>query len=273
MKYISYNQLCSLGLSCILGLSYILLFKPCIAYSQSPAHQSSTHLDTSPKTKEQESDLKSIPVSSIQFKESIKLKSDLQTWESPGFRVSLTYLESMLSGLDSAPSFEALGVEVGAGARLDKEWSLLAHFQYLGAFDGDQATGLRFMGLLVPSYHWKGMSIGFGVGVAGFIEQRNTRRDAYPGDVNTLVASYTYTSQDEPVPQCTGFGPAGTFQIAYWYEWSEITALGLGIRGEYQKVACESTTDRVEPDTAKAIVRRQWWSHQGWSLFGGFSWR
>ena len=76
-----------------------------------------------------------------------------------------------------------------------------------------------------------------------------------------------------PLPQCTGFGPAGELKLAYWLKLSELTALGIGILGEYQRVGCEAPTRRVEPDTAKAIVRRQWWTHQGWSVFGGFSWR
>ena len=222
-----------------------------------------------------EKDLKlpKIPVDRIKFQDSVQLKSDSESWDLAGFRVSLTYVQGALDGQAQQPDFDTLGIEVGVGARLDQEWSLMTQFRYVGTFESDLPVGLRFSGLIMSSYHWKGLTWGIGLGVGSIVEARNVRPDSNPNDVNNLVASYTYSETEAPLPQCTGFGPVGAVQMAYWYPWSEITSIGLGVRGDYQRVGCETPTRRVEPDTAKAIMRRQWWTHMGWSVFGGLSWR
>ena len=40
-----------------------------------------------------------------------------------------------------------------------------------------------------------------------------------------------------------------------------------------QYTACVDRTGVVEPDTAQAIIREQYWPHLGFWFGGGFTWR
>ena len=47
----------------------------------------------------------------------------------------------------------------------------------------------------------------------------------------------------------------------------------LAAEGTGQWTGCVHDTNRFEPDTGKAIVRRQFWPHAGATLTAGISWR
>ena len=49
------------------------------------------------------------------------------------------------------------------------------------------------------------------------------------------------------------------------------TSVALEVVGQW--TGCVDDTDRVEPDTGTAIVRRQWWPHAGATLGWGIAWR
>ena len=90
---------------------------------------------------------------------------------------------------------------------------------------------------------------------------------------STLGASYTFPSPGPPLPSCSGIGVTGLARA----EWS--IALGpramtaFGLEGTGQWTGCVDDTGLVEPDTGKAIVRRQWWPHVGVIGSWGVMWR
>ena len=49
--------------------------------------------------------------------------------------------------------------------------------------------------------------------------------------------------------------------------------LAVAIETLGQWTGCVHDTNRFEPDTGKAIVRRQWWPHTGGTLAVGITWR
>ena len=134
--------------------------------------------------------------------------------------------------------------------------------------------GVAFSGILAPTLHvWKGLKASVGVGVGGAVELQPARRNPNPEYDDILVASYTYPSNAEPLPNCVGFGMLGAAQLAYWYPLSGLTSFGIGLRYDYSEFACERSTRRVEPDSAEAILIRQWWAQHAWSASVGLSWR
>lgn len=213
-----------------------------------------------------------------QPQESLPLKTDEVTWTDSGFRLQLNIVDGELIGLDGAPDGETIGVEVVAGARLDLDWSLLGSLRYTPVSSNSPVSsnlsGLRFSALIEPTYHlWRGLTLGVGLGTAGILERDSSRPDPDPEQASTLVASYTYPNSVQPLAQCNGFGSLAAARLGYWYDLSNITSIGVSVRFDYQHILCEHSTNRVEPDSAEPIVRRQWWSHFAWSLTGGFSWR
>ena len=210
------------------------------------------------------------PISS--FKSTLQLKSDSATWDTSGFRVQLNFCGGDLLEGAPAPPSALLGVEFLIGARLDADWSMMTSLRYASASGG--ISGLSFSGLLEPTYHlWRGLTLSVGVGVAGVVESAEVRTDRNPEQTSIIVSSYTFPADAPLISSCTGFGGVTAARLGYWFTLSEITAIGVSARLDYQRIACEQSTDRVEPDTAEGIMRRQWWSQLGWSVSGGLSWR
>ena len=205
------------------------------------------------------------------FTESDLILSDGARWRSAGFRLGLGYYQSVMRGLGSTPSGEVNGVEIGLSARLDPDWSIDGEVRY--GLGGGGLGGLVFSGMLSGAWHWFNLSAALGVGVAGHIEQSESRPDPYPVLMNEVVASYTLPERQPPLAQCVGFGPMTGLKISYHLPISQITAVHIGIRADLARVTCEQDTERVEPDTAQGIVIRQYWTRWSWSWVGGVAWR
>ena len=175
------------------------------------------------------------------------------------------------TGIESAPSSSIEGVQVGVGARLDPMWSVESALRYGGG--SGERSGLAFSGLLSAIYHYRHLGVGLGVGVAGISELRDARLDPYGDLMSEVVASYTVASDRPPLSQCVGFGPLIGATLEYRFPLTSIMTLHIAARADRSRVACELSTDRVEPDSARGIVLRQYWEGWSWSWMGGLSWR
>ena len=207
----------------------------------------------------------------LDFVESEQLLDHHALWRQDGFRVDLSYYSETINGFGEAPSGSTQGVHIGLGARLDEDWSISGTLRYgVGA---EELSGLNFSGTLSTLYHLSDFALGFGLGVIGVEELEGARADKRPQLINEIVASYTLSESSEPISRCVGFGPLGAFNAIYRLPISKIFGLKVGVQLSLARLGCERDTDRVEPDTAKGIVIRQYWSRWAWSVFGGLSWR
>jgi len=157
--------------------------------------------------------------------------------------------------------------------RLDASWSLMASFQYAGASAAGGLAGLRFAGTVDPTWHvTRNLALAVGFGFGGIVETSRSRPDIDPLP-STINTSYTFPSSNPPLPTCSGVGAAGLVRAEWSMALGPRTAFNIALEGIGQRTACVADTGRVEPDTGQAIVRRQFWTHTGVTLGGGFTWR
>lgn len=204
---------------------------------------------------------------------SLATESDRAAWGKSGFRLGLGLVYGKLSGLSGAPSGGLLGALVRIGLQLDPQWSLHASFEYASASQAGGLSGLRFAGTLDPTLHvtsW--LSVALGVGFGGLVEGVTGRPDSDPLP-STLETSYTFPSASPPLPSCTGLGAAALLRVQAAYVLGPRSQTNLALEGVGQWTGCVEESERVEPDTGRAIVRRQWWPHLGITLAWGFAWR
>lgn len=205
---------------------------------------------------------------------SLSTESDGAAWLRPGFRLQLGLAYGRLVGLDGAPDGRLVGPLLRAGLRLDESWSLLGSFEYLAASADGGLSGLRYAGTIEPTFHaTPNLSVALGIGFGGIVEGRNTGRvnpDPQPG---TLESSYTFPDARTPLPSCDGVGVTGIAHVDWMFVLGPRSSTGLSLEALGQWTGCESSTGRVEPDTARPIVRRQFWPHLGVTLAWLVAWR
>lgn len=204
---------------------------------------------------------------------SLPTEADADAWQRGGLRLGLGAGFGRVRGLEGAPGGRLLGVVLRLGLRLDADWSVVASFQYQRASSVGGLSGLRFSGTLDPTWHvTRHLALAAGLGFGGIVEGRTSRPDVDPLP-STLDTSYTFPTASPPLPSCSGAGGAGVLRA----EWSVVlgprAAISLGLEGFGQWTGCVQDTGRVEPDTGKAIVRRQWWPHLGVTAVWGITWR
>lgn len=222
--------------------------------------------------------LKPPPPAPDKFIEGEELRSVDQLWSEPGFRLSLHGLYGALYSADLYSADQELdaslkGVEVSAGARLSPQWSLSGRLQYALA-EGTRLSGLHFNASLEPSLQvtsW--LSVSASLGLAGIIEFDDIRADQQAELNGQLVAPYDHPQGDPPLARCEGFGRSEALRLNLRYLLGAHSALSAGVYVSHQLVTCLQSTDRVEPDSATPIERRQRWEHLSWGVTGGFSWR
>jgi hypothetical protein len=203
---------------------------------------------------------------------SLPTEADQDAWLRAGFRLSLGLTYGRMQGLEGAPSGRLLGPTVRVGLRLDRDWSIIASFQYLNAASPSSLHGLRFGGTIDPTWHaTRHFSLAIGLGFAGIVGGR------YGMDVmpfgSTLGTSYTFPSASPSVPGCSGVGAAGLVRTQWSWVLGPRAATDLGLEAFGQWTGCVDDTGRVEPDTGQAIVRRQWWPHIGGTGTWSITWR
>ncbi|MEO8706210.1 MAG: hypothetical protein ABI867_39635 [Kofleriaceae bacterium] len=204
---------------------------------------------------------------------SLPTEADRLAWQRPGFRLELGFTYGELRGLRGAPSGRLIGPKLRAGLRLDARWSLLASFEYAAASRENQLSGLRFAGTLDPTWHvTPSLSLAVGFGFGGIVEGRTMRADPEPLP-DTIESSYTFPDASSPLPSCSGVGAAGLVRAQWGYVLGPRSQLTVAAEAVGQWTGCVDDTGRVEPDTGKAIVRRQWWPHAGGTLTVGIAWR
>jgi hypothetical protein len=204
---------------------------------------------------------------------SLPTQADRNAWQTSGFRLGLGLVYGRLVGLRGAPSGRLIGPTVRVGLRLDERWSLLASFQYAAASQSGGLSGLRFAGTLDPTWHvTPSVSVALGIGFGGIVEGRTGRMDADPLP-STLDTSYTFPDSRTPVASCSGVGVAGLARVEWAYVIGSRTQTSVSLEVIGQWTGCVDDTNRVEPDTGTAIVRRQWWPHTGATLGWGIAWR
>ena len=204
---------------------------------------------------------------------SLPTQADRTAWQTSGFRLGLGLVYGRLVGLRGAPSGRLLGPTVRVGLRLDESWSLLASFQYAAASQSGGLSGLRFAGTLDPTWHiTPSVSVAVGFGFGGIVEGRTGRMDADPLP-STIDTSYTFPDARTPVASCSGVGVAGLARVEWAYVLGPRTQTSVSLEVVGQWTGCVDDTNRIEPDTGTAIVRRQWWPHAGVTLGWGVAWR
>jgi hypothetical protein len=204
---------------------------------------------------------------------SLPTQADRTAWQTSGFRLGLGLVYGRMVGLRGAPSGRLLGPTVRVGLRLDESWSLLASFQYAAASQSGGLSGLRFAGTLDPTWHiTPSVSVAVGFGFGGIVEGRTGRMDADPLP-STIDTSYTFPDARTPVASCSGVGVAGLARVEWAYVLGPRTQTSVSLEVVGQWTGCVDDTNRIEPDTGTAIVRRQWWPHTGATLAWGITWR
>ena len=204
---------------------------------------------------------------------SLPSEGDRAAWQLPGFRLGLGITYGTLGGTYGAPSGQLKGVQLRTAMRLDQDWSAALTFDYAIASSTGGLSGLRFAGTLEPTWHvTRSVSLAAGVGFGGIVEGRTDRIDPEPlGD--SIETSYTFPDASAPIASWGGVGPAARLRAEWTFVIGPRTAANVGIEATGQWTGCVSETDRVEPDTGEAIVRRQWWGHLGGALAVGVTWR
>jgi hypothetical protein len=242
--------------------SLLMLSSFCLSLT-ARAEESTYPSTQQPSTQQPSSDL---------FQEGEALLTPTERWAEQGLRLELSYLQGEHTGLKGSPNAKLNGVEIGLGARLEPRWRLMGRLQYALASEG--VEGLHLHALIEPSYlltSW--LSVGVMLGVAGILELKPARPDAGATLNDTIVATYDHPDGAPPLAQCVGFGPAQGLRLNARWVLGPLSALTLAAFASSQRVSCVQESDRVEPDTAEPIERRQRWSHLSWGVLGGVSWR
>jgi hypothetical protein len=204
---------------------------------------------------------------------SLPTTADRTAWRTSGFRLGLGVAYGRFVGLRGAPSGRLIGPTIRAGVRLDDSWSILASFQYAAASERGGLSGLRFAGTIDPTWHvMPSLAVSLGFGFGGIVEGRTGRMDANPLP-GTLDTSYTFPDARPPVASCSGVGAAGLARVEWAYVLGPRAQTGVALEVVGQWTGCVDDTNRVEPDTGTAIVRRQWWPHTGATIAWGVTWR
>lgn len=205
---------------------------------------------------------------------SLPTEEDRLAWQRPGFRLALGLTYGQLYGLRGAPSGRLLGPKLRVGVRLDADWSLLASFEYTSAQRANGGlSGLRFAGTIDPTWHvTRSLSLAFGFGFGGIVEGPNVRPDPTPSG-EEIESSYTFPDASMPLASCSGVGAAALVRGEWSYVLGPRSRFDVGAEVVGQWTGCVSDTNRLEPDSATAIVRRQWWPHAGATLTVGITWR
>lgn len=205
---------------------------------------------------------------------SLPTEADRLAWRRGGFRLGLGAAYGYLAGLRGAPSGRLLGAKLHVGLRLDAQWSVLASFEYAQAKGDGGLSGLRFLGTLDPTWHvTPSLSIAIGFGFGGIVEGRNTGRPDAEPLATSLETSYTFPDASPPIARCSGVGAAGLARVAWGYVLGPRSQVTIAAEVTGQWTGCVHDTNRFEPDTGEAIVRRQWWPHAGGTIAAGFTWR
>jgi hypothetical protein len=89
----------------------------------------------------------------------------------------------------------------------------------------------------------------------------------------TLETSYTFPDASTPIARCQGVGAAGLVRAEWGYVLGPRSSVYVAAEAIGQWTGCVNDTNRFEPDTGKAIVRRQYWPHTGGTLSLGVMWR
>jgi len=204
---------------------------------------------------------------------SLPTEADREAWLRSGFRLGIGFSYGRMVGLRGAPSGRLLGPTIRIGLRLDADWSVLASFQYAQAKQSGGLSGLRFAGTIDPTWHvTRSLSLALGFGFGGIVEGSTGRMDAAPlGD--SLDTSYTFPDASHPIASCSGVGAAGLARVEYNYVLGPRAQTIVALEMIGQWTGCVDDTKRVEPDTGKSIVRRQWWPHTGGTLTWSIAWR
>ncbi|HEY4240440.1 MAG TPA: hypothetical protein VGM88_11515 [Kofleriaceae bacterium] len=194
-------------------------------------------------------------------------------WQHTGFRVGLGLAVGQLVGLRGPPSGHLIGAQLHAGLRLDETWSIYATFEYARAKESGGLSGLRFAGTLDPTWHvTPHVALAVGLGFGGIVEGRTGRTDADPLG-STLDTSYTFPDARHPIASCSGAGVAGLARATYSHVLGPRAATMIELEIIGQETACTDDSGKVEPDTARPILRHQYWAHAGATLLWGVSWR
>jgi hypothetical protein len=208
----------------------------------------------------------------LPFRLSLPTQDDRTAWLQPGFRTELGFGYGGMFGLGGAPGATSYTPLLRVGARLDASWSLLGSFQYAAVSDG--LLGLRFAGTVDPVWHvTEQFSLAAGLGFGGLVEGRTGRKNPDEAQSKSLVASYTLPDAYPPTHQCNGVGTVGLLRAAWHMVLGPISALSVQTEGFGQWTGCEERVGRVEPDSARPIVRRQWLPHVGWTAALVVGWR
>lgn len=208
----------------------------------------------------------------LPFQLSLPTMADKDAWRSAGFRLHLGYGYGQMIGLDGTGDATTHIILVRAGVRLDEDWSLLITLAYAIASEG--VSGLRFSGTIDPTWHLGDhFYLAMGAGPAGIVEAGEMRPDADPNLNNELVASYTYSDTTPLIAGCSGMGVAALLRAGATLVIGPLASTELSLQLDGQWIGCEQDSGRVEPDTAQAIVRRQWWPHLGANLAWTVAWR
>ena len=204
---------------------------------------------------------------------SLPTEADRDAWLRRGFRFGLGISYGQLQGLDGAPSGRLRGAMLRLGLRLDADWSLLSSVQYQLAAAAGGLSGLRFSGTLDPTWHaTRHLSLALGLGFGGIVEGSTGRPDTNPLP-STLNTSYTFPSAHPSLPSCSGVGAVGLARAEWAFVLGPRAATSLGVEAAGQWTGCVADTNRVEPDSGHAIVRRQFWPHVGATVTWGIMWR
>ena len=207
---------------------------------------------------------------------SLATSTPKEDWAKAGFRLELGASYGAVRGLGGAPSGGGFGVVVRVGARLDADWSLLASIRYAGV-TGDTGVGLlglRYLALLEPVWHLTPtLELALGLGAAGIVEGGTGRDEVDGAGRDALVAPLTLASASPPLPSCAGVGAAASLRASWRWRIGPLASTGLDLVADGQRTLCIDDTGRVEPDSATAIVRRQWWPHLGAALMWVVAWR
>lgn len=204
---------------------------------------------------------------------SLPTEADRDAWTRSGFRFGLGLGYGRIEGIDGAPGGRLIGAAVRAGARLDRDWSLMLSFNYALASASRELSGLRFSGTIDPTWHvTRSFSVAIGFGFGGIVEGSPDRPDVEPLP-STLESSYTFPDARTPLPSCSGVGATGLLRAEWAYVLGPRAALTVGVEGIAQATHCVHDAGRIEPDTARPIERRQLWSHLGGQLAVGITWR
>ena len=204
---------------------------------------------------------------------SLATEADRVAWTRPGFRLSLGLVYGDVIGLRGTPSGRLIAAQLHAGLRLDRDWSMLATFEYGQVSKHLGLSGLRFAGTIDPTWHvTPSLALAVGFGFGGFVEGSTGRPDVMPYG-STLDSSYTFGSSNPPMPQCVGVGAAALARGTYSYILGPRGAFDVELEVLGQYTACVNPTRNINPDNAQPIVREQYWPHTGVTLSAGFMWR